>query len=72
MFFGRCRRSHRAKLTGMLAAEERVKNAVIALWVIVVKMSGYGFLRQTMKATSGFKIKATINMVATKTTTTWT
>ena len=56
----------------MLAAEERVKNAVIALWVIVVKMSGYGFLRQTMKATSGFKIKATINMVATKTTTTWT
>ena len=54
-------------LTGILAAELLVKNAVIKLSFKQVNTSGYGFLRTHINVTSGLMIKATTAILPTRT-----
>ena len=53
-------------LTGMLAAEERVKNAVTPLSFRHLNTSGYGFLRMTMKVMMGLTTSAATSMQPTR------
>ena len=60
------RLSHRVMFTGMLAAEERVKNAVTPLSLRHLNTSGYGFLRMTMNAMMGLTTRAANSMQPTR------
>src|SRR5574344_2151800 len=52
--------SHKAKFTGIFAAEDLVKNAVIPEFRIDVITSGYGFLKVTQNTSRGLIIRAKI------------
>ena len=55
-------RSHSRMFTGMFAAEERVKNAVIPLSLMQRKISGYGFRLRMANTISGLTISATVSI----------
>ncbi len=61
--FSRSRRSQRARLTGILAAELRVKNAVTPLSRSAVRTIGYGFLRVLTHTISGLMTRAMMIML---------
>ena len=56
------RRRQMFMLTGMLAAEERVKNAVTPDSRSIMKVSGYGFLRVQNQTMIGLITRATKSM----------
>src|SRR5699024_12284234 len=58
--------SAKAILTGIFAAELRVKNAVIPLSLKVSNTSGYGLRRVAINTINGFIISAINNIVPTK------
>ena len=61
------KRFAKSRLTGILAAELRVKNAVIPLSLRHFKTRGYGFLRMTKPTMNGLMTKATKSIVPTST-----
>ena len=56
--------------TGILAADDLVKKAVIPECMIEVKTSGNGFLKVVKNTSNGLITRAMINIVATNTPTT--
>ncbi|MNU41146.1 hypothetical protein D3C71_298710 [compost metagenome] len=62
------KRSAKSKLTGMLAAELRVKKAVIPLSLRHLNTRGYGFPRIVSATRIGLITKATKNIVPNSTT----
>ena len=64
--------SHKARFTGMFAADDLVKKAVIPEFATAVHTRGYGFFLVTANTRIGFIINATISIVATRTITTCT
>jgi hypothetical protein len=64
--------SHKARFTGIFAADDLVKNAVIPELIIEVNIIGNGFLKVVANTIIGFITNAMISIVAINTTITCT